>query len=1094
MTQSQGPAACNGPGIPAFRILIPNQRKEIEMMASRLRRFLAWFLMMALCAGHLAIPAYASTEPEPIVITTPIEGGTETVTVSIGNDGSQTTTTEVNTANPETGTTHSSTTTEKFSSSEDGTQTQQQSTWDSTTTVESSDTTPGNPSVQTETNTTTTVEGSESTAQSDTYDPDTKTETIQGSTQGQETTDVTGTTVTTTTTADVLLEEESSTETTTAPAAGTESETSTGWVEGDIKEGQWEEGTVAEGETLTTTKETEDSAPLEASNPGEATIVMKPNGETTEVTVDVTMDQVLAGIDIPEGAEKTEEDGKVTVTTVTETSVPDPDPEVSQTTHHGDEIQTPSEPEGYQEGTVTEGNVTTVTEAILDESGSIIGYRITKTTKTEQTDTDTTESLKETISQETTGETTFTLPVRPEESETTDFDGSVRKVTVEDILEEGKVVGYKSTTTYYSPDGEIMRTEHSSLYGTTSSSSKQVEQDPVTEEKTVKTTTTETQINEIYTTVSTRDTTLVTEKTNHITTTVLTQEDTYQLVETEEGLFFLYKGTMQPVVALAGHGTTDLVGLTPSATPSSANDLAASTSITNPPSIVDPGNPGSDQFKYVDYGLISDFRVTKADGNNTSEVHLYKLVDHDGNPYYAYCADMDTTAYRKTIYDISNANDENYYQNNQNQDAYAHLLAIAINGYWGTDSGTGSMTAIRQLLKDNNRSDIASTITDGEAMTATQAAIWTFGNKSSTDLVNTGNPARNVSDKTSRENIQALYNILIGDKLKTDTPNTETDIINEENITGATLQLKGKATDENGNVKKDSNGNEKYNTDLTFTLSVEQSALTGNLKLIVKDQYDKPLCDEIQLLTEDSNLLGKALADSSDYSYTIENLEIAEGVTINLNLVGSQNLRKGVYIYTAASGSHEDSQTFIGIAEGTRDVNLQTSLQFTVEDPQLEHTHSETTQTRKDTRVDRKEDHRTDLKADTRSKETITVTLEADTTVKTFGTETVTETKQDITKSSRGWEGQWRYDLMPLSDEDPDDDLPEEPTQPADEPTQPAGESGESTPSKTPKWVPNEGSSRAGTPRTGDLSSVWAVISGLSLSGFVLLNKKRKEE
>jgi LPXTG-motif cell wall-anchored protein len=34
----------------------------------------------------------------------------------------------------------------------------------------------------------------------------------------------------------------------------------------------------------------------------------------------------------------------------------------------------------------------------------------------------------------------------------------------------------------------------------------------------------------------------------------------------------------------------------------------------------------------------------------------------------------------------------------------------------------------------------------------------------------------------------------------------------------------------------------------------------------------------------------------------------------------------------------------------------------------------------------------------------------------------------------------------------------------------------------------------AKAPKTGDLSGIWAVISGLSLGGAALLNRKRKEE
>lgn len=1071
-------------------------------MAKMFQKILAGMLALTLCASQLLIPVCAVTEPDSTVTTSAVEGGTQTVTITIDSNGNQTTTTEVNTQNPKTGEVSQSTTTEVITTSGDNTQTKVDTNWTSTTTQTGTDTQSGNPSVQTDTNVTTTVTGSENTTETNTFDPNTNISTIEGSIQGQETTTVTDTTVTTTTTTGVLFSDEDTSKTDETTTSSEENST-TGWKQGDVAEGQWTEGNVQNGNTLTTTNETSKTTQINAHNPGQVILELTPGSTTTE-EVDVTIDQVLAGMEIPEGAVAVIRDGEVIgykVTKTTVTSTPDPDPTVGDTTEIlGSVIQTPTAPTGYTEGKVTDGNVTTVTEAILDDSGNIIGYRVTKTTVTEDNTSATTESTRETTTT-STGETVQTLPERPRESQTWNDDGTMTKTVVEDILEGDKVVGYKCTTTYYDSNGETMGTETNSIYGTTASSNTQVVRDPETQVQTVKTTTTQTEVNEIYTTVSTREATLVTERTNNITTTILTEEDTYQLVETEDGMYFLYQGTMQKVVALEGHGNVALTGLTPTATATSSNDLASKTSITSPPKIVNPGAPGSDQFKYVDYGLISDFRVTKANGGNTSEVHLYKLVDQEGNAYYAYCADLDTTAYRNTIYDISNANDVNYYQNNQDQDAYAHLLTIAINGYWGTSNDTGSMSSIKALLsKEENKAylrqcgytdtqitEIINSITDGEAMTATQAAIWTFGNKSSSNLVNTSGPANNVADANSQRNIEALYSLLISDQLKAATPNNETDIINEQDLTGATLELKGKVTDDDGSVVTDSDGNEKYNADLTFTLSVEESALTGNLKVVVTDQSGNKLCDDIQLLTENSNFLGKALADGSGYSYTIEDLELAEGVTVNLTLEGYQNLKKGVYIYTAATGSHEDSQTFIGIAEGTRDVNLSTSLSFTVEDPQLEHVDKSTTQTRSDTRVDRKEDHRTDTKTDTHKESRITITVVADTNVKTYGTQTETETKQEVTKESRSWQSQWKYALQQISDEDGNDDDD-------DDGGTKTPEDGEKTPLDALLEILDEDVPLAKAPKTGDISSIWAIISGMALGGMALLNRKRKDE
>ena len=1037
-------------------------------MANKMKKVLALVLALALCAGQLAMPVSATSEST----TTPIEGGTQTVTTTTdAATGTQTTVTEIVTNDPATGTSVESTSKEVSTSTGGGTQTSESREWSSTTTQTGSDTQPGNPSVQTDTNKVTTVTGSEDTSQTITHSYNT--ETIKGSTQGEETTNIVDTTTTTTTTTDVLFSDEDSSSTDEKELSNDSSSTTGEWVEGKVQEGQWKEGDVKEG-TPTTIDGSSETSDITATNPGEATIVMTPDGETVEVEVDVTIDQVLAGVKIPEGAVEIKRDGKVIgykVVKTTETSTPDPKPSVGGIVENlGTPTQTPVAPNGYTEGTVTNGNVTIKTEAITDDNGKTIGYRVTTTTTTENTDTNTTESTRDTTTDTFTAQDIFTLPARPQESESKDGNGYVTKTVVEDIIENDQVVGYKSTTTYYSPEGEAMRTESNSIFGTTSSSSTQVVKDPETEVETIKTTTTKTEVNEIYTTISTRDVTLLTERTNNITTTIVTEEDTYQLVETEEGLYFLYKGTMQPVVALAGNGNVELKGLEPTVTPTSKNDLASKTSITNPPSIVNPGAPGSDQFKYVDYGLISDFRVKKNGGGNTSEVHLYKLVDKAGNEYYAYCADLDTTAYRNTIYDISNAKDEDYYQNNANKDAHEHLQAIAINGYWGTSSGTGSMEAIRALLNKYGYGSVANTITDGEAMTATQAAVWAFGNKSGSNKIDANSPADQYADATSKTNINTLYKLLISDALKNATDNTETDIITETDITGATLDLNGKVTDASGAVVTDSNGNELYKADLTFTLAVEKSAFTGNLKVVIKDSNGNTLREE-QLLTEDSNFIGKALADGSGYSHTIKDLELAEGVKINLNLEGYQNLKKGVYIYTAATGSHEDSQTFIGISEGKRDVKLQVELDFTVEDPQLEYIDKSTTQVRQDTRVDTKEDKRTDTREEKTESNVVTEKIVTETNVKVYGTETVTETKKEVTKEKRDWKTLWEYMLTTIN-----------------------GEDGGGEKKRKEFEIQDEEVPLAKAPKTGDTSALYAVISGLSLGGVVLLNRKRKEE
>lgn len=1092
-------------------------------MAKMIRKVLALALAVCICMTNLVVPAMATEGTA--------ENPTVTVTVTENSDGSVTTTTktESTSTNPDTGNKVVDTSVENVkvdnqtssSSSVHSQSTATDKDWNSKSVETGSSTsTEGNTTTQVNTDTTTEKNGAEQTDTSLVHNSNAGVEIISGFTSGSEKTTVTGTTVTTTTTTGKEFSSEDDTDTTveTTPVETTSVEGK--WVEGETTDNDWVEGKVQKGELSKPTVTKDKTTEIDATNPGEATINMKPNGETVTVQVDVTIDQVLAGVEIPKNAaEIKDKNGKVIgykVTKATESSTADPNPTVGETKEtDGAVTKTPTAPADYTEGTVTEGNVTTVTEAIKDDNGSTIGYKVTKTTVTEADGSTTTESKRDTGTETSTADDTFTLPQRPQESQTTDSYGYVTTVTVEDILDaSGKTIGYKAITVETTPDGTVVSTKSDSIYGTTTSSSTTTVKDPETEVETVKTTTTVTEVNEIYATTVTKNVTETTEKTNNISTTVVTEEDIYQLVETEDGLFFLYNGTMYAVEAIEGHGTMELK-------PSIQPDMNL---ITNPGKDTDlrdlngtedglynglksdSGNPNSYEFRYVGNGVASELRVRRYNGESWGNLtnHQFALQDSEGTIHYVYCCDIATSAVSGYYYDMVNLKDANYYQGGG--DAVDHIAAIALNGYWGTTGDkdtTGSLEAVKQLLKDNGYENVAKTLTEGQALTATQAALWAFGNKDSNRYLSDTIVKYDVdwNDKSNTEdskNVQTLYELLISDSLKNATPNTETDIINKEDITGATLELKGKATNEDGSVKTVKATNDKgeeedrevYKADVSFTLDVEESALTGNLKVIVRDQNGNKI-GEKQLLTENSNFLGKLLADGSGYSCTIENLEIAEGVKINLNLEGYQNLSEGVYLYTSEVVEGTPSQTFVGLGEGKRYVNLSVDLEFDVADPKLEHVDKSQTQTRNDTRVDTKTDYRTDTRVDTLTKSQTTTTVVTDTNVKVLGTETETETVQEITKSEREWNASYRYELEIVNDEDKKDhdgkDNHDDSKDDKDGGSKEKEDDGLIV-------IFEEEVALADVPTTGDISMLWFALSGLSLGGICLLNRKREDE
>lgn len=109
-----------------------------------------------------------------------------------------------------------------------------------------------------------------------------------------------------------------------------------------------------------------------------------------------------------------------------------------------------------------------------------------------------------------------------------------------------------------------------------------------------------------------------------------------------------------------------------------------------------------------------------------------KEGDKEGKKQVTYCADVNTYTKDGAWYTMENVEDADYYDD----DAAKHIKAITFNGYWGTESGTGSLESIKSALKDYIKANPDCGITEaevdkltaGEAQTATQLAIWTYGN------------------------------------------------------------------------------------------------------------------------------------------------------------------------------------------------------------------------------------------------------------------------------------------------------------------------------------------------------------------------------
>ena len=384
------------------------------------------------------------------------------------------------------------------------------------------------------------------------------------------------------------------------------------------------------------------------------------------------------------------------------------------------------------------------------------------------------------------------------------------------------------------------------------------------------------------------------------------------------------------------------------------------------PASPDSSSPSNGELKYVGYGLYSNILLGYYPNGGGVEtlrradfVHQFKLKDADEHEYYAYCADWSTDAVMSTKYELVNVLDASYIKD---KTAREHLQAIAENGYWGTEEGVGSLEAVKKLVDEKYRG----AINDGIALAVTQAALWKYGNQDP-NLEFGGNNMNGSNKYKTEELLEFFYGSNTTDTdengktylsdIRTLTPaqraaavelykaliekmpdSTEpvTDIITKEDIKNATIRVKEKTKD-------------GYNTDLSFTLTVDPSHINGKSDGDGEDDVTlniyvggKPIKShklrDAKNASDGSNTFtfsydpetGKAI-------YTVNGLEFTADTDITLNLSGKQTLKGGAYLFRSDvdKNGKPKSQTFIGLVNGTstRDLNLNVTLGFHVVDP-----------------------------------------------------------------------------------------------------------------------------------------------------------------
>ena len=735
-----------------------------------------------------------------------------------------------------------------------------------------------------------------------------------------------------------------------------------------------------------------------------------------------------------------------------------------------------------ESGTVTleNGNTQTVTtEDILDENGNVTGF-ISRTVITDASgkviqDTTTTQTVvRNAPPQAAEPVITYTLPEKPAESTVTAENGNVTTVTVAEILDENnQVIGYEELTIETDADGNELFRNSRQLLGTTTTVTQGVEvSDPSvsgtysytrTTVDTYRVTAEQTAYQDIET--YTRLTSIVND---------MTVEKQWEIVEIDGKLYYIYLGSMA-VTEGAGHGDTSMM-----------NPVTPMDSLMNENSKLDldAGDTGSsknpeDGFKYIGYGVNSSISINKS-GGSTTNVTQFKLKAANGKEYFAHCIDFSTSIVSGHLYDIRDIENENYYQQTGTNKSAAEIIRqVALNGYWGTESGVGSLGDVQAFLEDyltgtmkmsqKEARKIVDSLTPGQAQAATQAALWKYGNKNNTSL-NANNTF--TGDDTDESNAKYLYNALLA---AATNPNAETEddegveFLDAEDVTGGAITINNKVapSEDNGYAEN------VYNTDLSFTLGIEPAKLNGDLIVTVTVGGEE--VKKVRLAGADDPLLPMGrIVKNADGSYTIPGIQITEGVSVNLNLSGTQDLGTGVYIFTSMTGDYEKSQTLVTLASGERQVNLNMNMKLTVEDPTA--TVTQTGQVQTGTRTDTRVDTRTDVITRT---ETATTSGYVQTSYESGSgtrTETVEVVVTELTVKKSVEKNHWAASWL---------NTYERPVTPYN------GDVG-FVDSGAELVIPDEAVPLANAPKTGDITAVWAAVSLISLAGMVLLAKKRE--
>lgn len=359
---------------------------------------------------------------------------------------------------------------------------------------------------------------------------------------------------------------------------------------------------------------------------------------------------------------------------------------------------------------------------------------------------------------------------------------------------------------------------------------------------------------------------------------------------------------------------------------------------------------------YLDGTMVED--ITNTYPAWYSSVFQYVMADvNSGKRFSTYCADLSTPAVKGFSYNLVNLEDAPHYSAEQ----AAMIRRIASSGYWGAAEGMGSLSAVKELMRNAKNDQDAplfteeeiNGLTDGVAMTATQYAIWTYSNANNgLRFINThfikkdANNENNERTKTlgdipteKRASVDVLFKLfeyLIHlEPEHTGTASTGNTVIHNKNFLEAFTIAPKERPETHPHNQDDDKDNDVYVTDLSFTMGVIPDNANGDsLVAKVLDADDNVLA--IGQVAGDPQEGVERLETDGKGRFTFSGVELSEGeLTCRVTLEGVQNLQNSAFLFTSEKVEDTTSQIMVGVASGAHKVSAVAALEtsFKVDEP-----------------------------------------------------------------------------------------------------------------------------------------------------------------